>query len=223
MQPETPTAAEWDARVDAWQRRVEKLGVGRAVYHKKHTVATFPVITDMQHRAIWPHLMGNLDGTERRALDFGCGIGRWTVQLAELVGYALGVDQTPELLEYAQEHPAPPAAGCVEWGLYLRGHIPADDQSFDLLWCCMVLSTVLEERMFRATLTELRRVLRPGALIVLTDNTSREDGRQIRSGDSMSRTVEEYEAAFDWAGLRRVGQYIDWHEINSIFVGRVHA
>lgn len=219
-----PETDQWDARAAAWHRRVETMGVDRAIFHKKHrTPAQLAWITDLQSRTIWPHLVAGLNGTERRALDFGCGIGRWTPGLATLVGYALGVDPTPELLDYAEAHRPADVTGTLEYARLVRGHIPAEDASFDVLWCCMVLSTVLDDQMFAATLAELRRVLRPGALIVLTDNTSREDGRPIRSGDSMSRTVKEYRQAFAWADLQRVGQYIDWHEINTVFTGRVHG
>jgi ubiquinone/menaquinone biosynthesis C-methylase UbiE len=219
-----PHIDQWDARAAAWHTRVEKMGVDRAIFHKKHkTPAQLAWITRVQQEAIWPHLVAALDGTEQRALDFGCGMGRWTPALADLVGYALGVDPTPELLTYAETHRPVGGSGVLEYAPYVRGRIPADDQWFDVLWVCMVLSTVLDDAMFHTTLEELRRVLRPGALIVLTDNTSREDGRPIRSGDSMSRTVKEYRQAFAWADLRRVGQYIDWHEINTVFVGRVRA
>jgi ubiquinone/menaquinone biosynthesis C-methylase UbiE len=217
------TTDRWAERAVAWHTRVEKMGVDRAIFHKKHkTPEQLAGITRVQQDAIWPHLLAARNGTERRALDFGCGIGRWTPALANLIGSALGVDPTPELLAYAEAH-RPSTTGVLDYALYDRGHIPAEDKAFDVLWVCMVLSTVLDEQMFQATLIELRRVLQPGALIVLTDNTSREDGRPIRSGDSMSRTVKEYQRAFRWADLRRVGQYIDWHEINTVFVGRVYG
>ena len=216
--------AEWHARVNAWQDRVAKYGVERSIYHIKHQAPDFPAVTALQQQAIWPHFLAARSGLETRALDFGCGYGRWTPQLAATIGYALGVDPTPDLLTHAVATRPPLARGVLEYRLYEQGHIPAPDRHFDVLWCCMVLSTVLEDRMFAATLTELRRVLQPGALILLTDNTSREDGRPIRSRYSMSRTIAEYTRAFaSWASLRPVGDYVDRAEINTVFAGRVHV
>jgi ubiquinone/menaquinone biosynthesis C-methylase UbiE len=223
--PKNLTDAEWDARAAAWHDRVQVLGVERSIYNRVHTAPEFPAVTAMQVAAIWPHLLAALDGTEARALDFGCGYGRWTPQLADLVGSALGVDPTPELLAHAEATRPIGTRGRLEYAAYVRGHIPAPDASFDVLWSCMVLSTILEERMFQATLLELRRVMRRGGLVCLIDNTARVgSSKPIRGTYSMSRTIAEYRTAFaPWADLRAVGDYIDHGEINSVLVGRVHA
>lgn len=217
----TLTRADWDARDQAWQARVAKLGVERAIYHSKHQATEFPAVTSMQRKAIWPHFTAALNGTERTALDFGCGYGRWTPMLAEAVGQALGIDPTVALLEHARKSRH---AARVNYARYEHGRIPSDDHSFDVIWCCMVLSTVLTDAMFDATLEELRRVSKPGALVCLIDNTSTVDGRPVRSKYSISRTIDEYQAAFaPWVDLEVKGDYIDFGEINTVFVGRVHV
>jgi ubiquinone/menaquinone biosynthesis C-methylase UbiE len=220
-----PAPEEWDARVEAWQARVAKLGAERAIYHSKHTAEEFPAVTEMQQAAIWPHFIGALTGQERRALDYGCGYGRWTPQLAAALGFARGVDPTPELLELARERlRADRGPGRVEYARLVRGQIPSTASSFDVIWACMVLSTVLTDGMFRATLAELRRVARPGGLVFIIDNTSRADGEPVRSKYSISRTIDEYVGAFrSWVELAPVGQYIDLGEINTVFRGRVRA
>jgi ubiquinone/menaquinone biosynthesis C-methylase UbiE len=214
------TTEEWDARDQAWQARVAKLGVERAIYHSKHQAPEFPAVTAMQREAIWPHFTAALNGTERIALDFGCGYGRWTPMLAEAVGNAIGVDPTSALLAHAEER----KPDGVTYARYQHGQIPAPDQAFDVIWACMVLSTVLTHGMFVATLHELRRVAKPGALVCLIDNTSLVDGRPVRSKYSISRTIEEYHAAFaPWVDLSVQGDYIDFGEINTVFTGRVHG
>lgn len=220
-----PTDADWDARVTAWRGRVARWGVERSIYNKKHGPDEWPAVTAMQQAAIWPHFLAALNGSESRALDFGCGYGRWTPQIAETVGYALGVDPTPELLAHAEATRPALSRGVLEYAPYVRGRIPAADGSFDVLWACMVLSTVLDGGMFAATLEELRRVMRPGGMVCLIDNTSMEDGRTpVVSRYSISRTIAEYRAAFaPWATLERVGEYIDRREINTVFTGRVHV
>lgn len=218
----TVPADEWASRAAAWEARVQALGVDRAVYHKRHTAAEFPAVTAMQQAAILPHLDAALRPGDDRLLDFGCGYGRWTPILADRVTAAIGVDPTPALLARAeadrQGHP------CVSYRPYTAGVIPVEDGSIDVLWCCMVLSTVLDERMFAHTLRELRRVLHVGSLVCLTDNTSTTAGKPVRSPYSISRTIEEYRAAFaSWVNLEPVGAYEDFGEINTIFLGRVHG
>ncbi len=216
-----PTASDWDARNEAWNARVERLGVERSIYHSKHQAPEFPAVTKLQRDAIWPHFLAGLNGTERTALDFGCGYGRWTPMLAEAVGQAVGVDPTTALLEHARKTPHSPR---VTYARYQHGQIPATDQAFDVIWCCMVLSTVLKADMLTDTLAELERVAKPGALVCFIDNTSTVDGRPVRSKYSISRTIEEYQAAFaPWVDLAVKGDYVDFGEINTVFVGRVHG
>lgn len=218
----TLTDADWDARDQAWQDRVARFGVERSIYHSRHTAEEFPAVTALQRQAIWPHFLGALTGMERTALDFGCGYGRWTPMLAGAVGSALGVDPTEALLEHANQQK--PDGVDVAYARYERGHIPADNKTFDVVWSCMVLSTVLTDGMFTATLEELRRVAKPGALICLIDNTSMLDGRPVRSKYSISRTIAEYREAFaPWVDLAVRGDYIDFSEINTIFTGRVRG
>lgn len=211
----------WDARVQAWRDRIGEIGLERSVVSKDTSAAD---LQRLQFKMVWPHVLAALTGTERRALDFGCGTGRWTPHLAAHIGYALGVDLLPEFVDYAEAH-RPPTCGLsrLEYRPYMRGHIPAPDASFDVLWVCMVLGAILDDDMLAATARELRRVLRPGALVFLIDSVSRDDGQPIRTSHWVSRTVEEYQAVLAWAALEPVGRYIDHRELNTIYVGHVHA
>jgi len=218
-----PGEADWEARVTAWRDRVARVGVERSIYHLRHKrAADFQAITRVQRAAIWPHAVAAVGDRRGVALDVGCGYGRWTPDLAALVGEAIGVDPTPELI--AQATATRPAAfgARVRYALMVHGRIPVPDRSVDVLWVCMVLSTVLADDMFAATLEELRRVVREEAVIVLTDNTSRADGRPIHGKYSRSRTVEAYVTAFaPWATIQPVGQYVDVGEVNTVFTGVV--
>lgn len=210
---------DWDARAEAWDRRVEALGVERSIYHKGHASSeAFASITQVQQAAIWPAVVAARQPTDRVVLDFGCGYGRWTGPLADLFGSAIGIDPTGALLEAAR---ARVTQANVTFSPYTQGQIPLASASVDAIWSCMVLSTVLTESMLVDTLTEWQRVLRPGGLVLLIDNTSKVNGQPVRSGYSISRTVEAYQAAFaGWAPLTPVGHYVDLKEINTIFVGR---
>lgn len=215
----------WQERQTAWEARVAKLGVERAIYHSKHQAPDFPAVTQMQQAAIWPHFLAAVEGIQGLALDYGCGYGRWTPAIADVVGEALGVDPTPSLLAHAIDQlQTNPSRWNVRYAPLNQGHVPLADGSVDVIWSCMVLSTVLKEPMLRATLTEWARVAKSGATIILIDNTSKVDGSPVRSKYSISRTIEEYQNALaPWAEIARVGEYVDYDEINTVFVGRARA
>lgn len=214
---------DWATRRAEWDTRVKALGT-RAVFHLSHkTPEQQAAITAVQREVIFPLLQAELKGDEQVALDFGCGYGRWTGLLAETIkGRCLAIDPTPELLsaamaDYEQRQLHQP----IDFALYKNGHIPADDASIDLLWSCMVLSTILDDPMLAHTLTEFDRVLKPGGLLFIVDNTEGRGGRPVRSRWSMSRTYEEYrDACGHITTLRKLGHYEDLGEINSVMAGR---
>jgi ubiquinone/menaquinone biosynthesis C-methylase UbiE len=222
MSHEVVSIKDWRDREVAWNARVNSLGAERAVYHKRHrTPEDFAAITKIQEEAIWPILLRERTPADHLVLDFGCGHGRWTTKLATTFGYAVGIDPTPTLLAKAME--TKPSNG-VEFKPYFEGYIPLLDNSVDVLWSCMVLSTVLDPAMFQVTLEEMCRVVHVNSLVVIIDNTSMDDGRPVRSPYSISRSVGEYQDAFaPWVKLTTVGAYTDFGEVNTIFCGRVHG
>jgi ubiquinone/menaquinone biosynthesis C-methylase UbiE len=97
-------------------------------------------------------------------LDFGCGCGRVARNWAGLSGPELhGCDYNPQLVEWCRDNlpfmrvrvnaPAPPS--------------PYDDDSFDLVYAISIL-THLTEPQALAWMADLRRILKPGGLLLLT-------------------------------------------------------
>jgi len=175
----------------------------------------------LQRSVMLPLLRSQLNGTERVILDFGCGWGRWTQRLADIIGgLAIGVDPTPHFLELAEPEES------VEFRLYEDGHIPCEDASVDVIWCSLVLSVIIDDDLFKHTVIELGRVLKPCGLMFLSDNTagppcSRTGRVEIRGHWSRSRTVQEYIDAFaGWVELKFLGNYENLQEVDSIMAGR---
>ena len=193
-----------------WQRRVRRHG-RRSVLNINHTDDEYERITSWQKSILFPLLQAQLNGSERLLLDFGCGPGRFTPGLAQLVGgRAVGVDPIAALLDLA------PADPQVEYQLLRHGHIPLADHSVDVLWICLVLG-VIRGRKLRATLQELRRVVAPGALIFLVENTSEKPSlKRIEF-----RSVAEYAELLDFAQLRHLHDYEDLGETISVLAGRI--
>ncbi len=93
------------------------------------------------------------------ALDLGCGDGRLTAQLrADRITAA---DPSPVALDRARR--ALPQAEIVE--LTPDGPLPLADTSFDLVVCAETIEHVRDVQLL---LSEVRRVLRPGATLALT-------------------------------------------------------
>ena len=104
-------------------------------------------------------------GDFRDVLDFGCGCGRVTRWLrAEYPQLAIaGCDIDPPAVEWIRRE-MPGVAAHVNGGL---PPLPFDDAAFDLVLGYSVFSH-LDETYQDAWLTELRRVARPGATLLLT-------------------------------------------------------
>jgi ubiquinone/menaquinone biosynthesis C-methylase UbiE len=137
-------------------------------------------------------------------------------------GRIVGVDPTPQILALARmRHTSTP----LEYHQTFDGMLPFPGRAFGVLWCCLSLSTVLDDEILRHELGEVARVLRPGALVVLVDNTEGVDGsgRRVNSPYSRSRTVEEYKAVFKElldCRLRVVDEYEDLGERITAMTGR---
>jgi SAM-dependent methyltransferase len=100
----------------------------------------------------------------RRALDFGCGVGRLTRRLAHYFTEVWGVDIAPSMIEQANRHNChPDRCRFVVNAANDLGTFP--DSHFDLVYSNMVLQH-MEPRYALAYVREFLRVLVPGGLAV---------------------------------------------------------
>lgn len=192
-----------------WDKRVQRYGT-RAVFNVSHSEAELDQVTSRQREVVFPYLRALLRGDERTVLDFGCGSGRLTADLATIVGgEAYGVDPTRALIEAA-----PPSQG-VHFQVMPEGRLPFPDSFFDVVFIFIVFCNITDDVVLEKTIGELRRVLTPGGLLFFVDNTSDfPDANYVRS-----RSVEEYQEMFDFLRLEHLGDYYDLGNCFSILAG----
>jgi len=202
-----------DPDPEYWEERARRFG-RRAVVNIGHTEAEVDAVTRRQEEVLFPLLRAELDGSESVVLDFGCGFGRFTAGLASVIGgRAVGADPSAELLALA------PASGSVEYRRMDGGRLPLADDSVDVVWTAVVLGCITGEDDVRVAAAEILRVLRPGGLLFLAENTSaKPDGPHF-----VFRSRERHRELFAPVPLRCVGEYEDLGETISALAGRAPA
>jgi ubiquinone/menaquinone biosynthesis C-methylase UbiE len=98
----------------------------------------------------------------QRVLDLGCGPGDGTARIAAAGATAYGLDYSQGMLDKAREEPG--AAGRLIRGD--AGRLPFHDAAFDKIICTNSFHHYPDHE---GALRELRRVLKPGGLLVLVD------------------------------------------------------
>ena len=193
-----------------WQARV-KLHGKRSVLNLAHSEDEFDAVTATQKQILFPLLKEELLGYETRVLDFGCGPGRFTSDLAELIGgQAVGVDIVPELLKLA-----PPTARTSYECISSTGTLPFVSASFDIVWSCLVPGGIPDNTL-NYTMAEIERVLKPAGLFFYVEGTA------LRSDTAywFYRSQEVYINLGSFCAIKVVGKYEDKGEPISVFSGR---
>lgn len=132
-----------------------------------------------------------LEGLDRQAriLDYGCGYGRLAGELAEW-GFdnVEGVDVAPNLVARARAR-QPGARFTV---LDAPPRLDRPDSSVDLILLFAVLTCLPSDAGQRKLVAELRRVLRPGGLLYLSDLCLQADQRNRSRYQQFAATYGSY-------------------------------
>jgi malonyl-CoA O-methyltransferase len=119
----------------------------------------------------------------RRLLDAGCGTGRRMCDSGAAL--AVGVDLTPDMLTRS-------VAGASLAAADVRA-LPFPSDSFDVVWCRLVIGHIRE---LDAAYAELARVCRPGGTLVVTDfhpdAVAAGHRRSFRDLSGQVREIEHY-------------------------------
>ena len=176
-----------------WELRYRKEGGKRTVGWKGIDDDSYDKIISEFSSIVRPFV-----GTPKRILDFGCGIGRWRPSL-ELFGDYYACD----LIE--QE-------GFERFDVVRNGVIPFDGISFDLIWTCVTLQHIVDDRLLRSLACQLSRRLTPEGTIIMTENVCGEKDLDYLK----FRSEKEYISLFPELNVSRVGSY-------DFLIGQDHA
>jgi ubiquinone/menaquinone biosynthesis C-methylase UbiE len=202
LDPAPTPARYWDDRARQFGRR--------AVYNVGHKPEELEAVDRLQKSVLLPILREHLTGLEEAVLDLGCGVGRFSGDLAELTrARVTAVDVSRHLLALAPERAR------VRYVLSSATSLPFPDGSFDLVWVCLLLGALRGESLSKAA-QEIERVSKRNALLFLVENTT-------SKADVPSwafRRQEDYFRLLPGFGLRDVASYDDLGETISVLVGR---
>ena len=102
----------------------------------------------------------------KTALDFGSGWGRFEPFLDDFCGHIWAADLIEKLVQRAAARSPVVTPHKISYPV----HFPLKRPKFDLLWACLVFQHITDDSILDATLTEIRRVLKPGARVLILDN-----------------------------------------------------
>lgn len=195
--------------IQYWEDRAQKYG-RRSVLNISHSEEEFDSVTQKQKDILFPLLKKQLRGDEKVLLDFGCGPGRFTCDLASMInGKAIGVDPIKSLIKMA------PRCNNVEYIVMNESVLPVPNQSMDAVWICLVLGGLKGETL-RKSIDEIYRVLKNDGLLFLVENTS-----DIKNQEHwLYRKIEDYMEMFPFISLSHISDYIDLDDRVSVMVGR---
>jgi SAM-dependent methyltransferase len=143
-------------------------------------------------------------GGFRKALDVGCGEGRFCRMLGEAGVKTVGIDPTAQLLEMAKRRDA-----SGDYRLGRAEQLDFADRSFDLVVSYITLVDIAD---FRAAIREMARVLKPGGSILIANLTGftsacgdrgwvkKDDGEHLYY--PVDRYLDEHSLWLEWSGIR---------------------
>jgi SAM-dependent methyltransferase len=164
-----------------------------------------------------PVMLGRITGRSfKRAIDVGCGEGRFCRKLKAASIVATGIDPTPQLLETARRRDP---SGDYRSGRAER--LDFSDDSFDLVVSYITLVDIPD---FRTAIREMARVLKPGGSILMANLTSFvsagaergwvTDAQGQRQHFPVDRYLEEFPFWLEWDGIR----IENWHRPLSAYM-----
>lgn len=197
LSPRPPDAGDFDPALDeyqgiTWEERAKRSGrLGSALDPADIKGRKNRYIDRLQRRALRTILTSEVGSRGRRfehGLDYGCGGGRLTTELAPYCGEVSGIDPSAEMIALARALPDAGQARFVHWR---KGPIPFDDGYFDLF---LSVGVTLKIPVLDHAAAHLPRVCASGATGILIEQVDARRGL----------TLERYATTLASAGFEIV-------------------
>jgi len=186
----------WDDRA----QRFAGVGDGLAAVCSYGMPSFYNGYIQLTQRAALRHWLRPPPGTT--VLEIGCGVGRWSRQLAVAGARVTGVDLSSHMIAEAGRRAA--ATGVSALCEFIEGDAAQLDlgRRFDRILCVTVLQHIVHPDRMQAALDSMRRHLAPGGRLVLLEAAPSAPDHRCDSGTFIARPESCYRTAFASAGLR---------------------
>ncbi|MDD4251555.1 class I SAM-dependent methyltransferase [Methanoculleus horonobensis] len=139
-------------------------------------------------------------------LDYGCGVGRWTLWFARQVHHVVGVDISPKMVETARQEADAAGIQNVEHHTVRKLPLPFENSTFDLVNAVWVLRYITDDDELARTVKEICRVVRPGGHVTFIEKIARrqpvfKEHEGEFSGAAAYRESEQYRTLFEGCGM----------------------
>jgi len=114
----------------------------------------------------------------KHMLDVGCGWARYVHRFDAYELVYTGIDHSAEMIKLAKSHNPEKSFEVMSYR-----SLSFDDESFDGLWCCCVFAGEPKSNI-KQVLGELRRVLRPGGIILVIMPEVNVSGEELLQDDN---------------------------------------
>ena len=200
---------------DLWDSRATQYG-RRAVIDLGLSNSEAAALTALQEDVLLHRLDQVLDYKYHgHGLDFGCGVGRFTKQLAIRCSQLICYDPSPKLINMARADNKD-VKGCIHWccetpDLFLR-----TNWSFRFIWISLVLGGIPDDEL--PTLAfNLGQHVAVGGVVLFAEHIS-----EVGSGSEFwrFRPISQYLALFNGFRTRLVDSYVTRGNTVGVFEAR---
>lgn len=147
-----------------------------------------------------------IDGCETPVIDLGCGSGNDTLYLIERGKRVIACDYAQNAIRNIKKNfPEIEKAVCFD----MTEGLPFEEDLTDLVVCDLSLHYFTEHRTF-AILDEIKRVLRPGGMLLFRVNSVRD----VNHGAGRGREIEHHLYEMEDGGYKR---FFDGHDIETFW------
>ena len=179
-----------------WQQRYSTMAKENVVGHKNWTDKEYKKELSTWNSKLHPFLDSIKKNKLKKALDFGCGIGRFMPLLSDYCDKYFGCDILMEPINKAREL----VKDEQRIALIENHQIPFDNIKFDLIFSCVTLQHVIDQNLLKSYINQFYKRLSPKGSVLIVENILNAPGNNYL----IFRPQKTYIKLFEDAGFELV-------------------